>query len=49
MTIECAHEDMEIVEETNLCCECADERNLETMDSVWTKWMSWRRGGEKMG
>jgi hypothetical protein len=48
MTIEYAFENAEVVEETKLCCECADDANVGEAESAWVKWMSWRRGGKEM-
>jgi hypothetical protein len=44
MTIECAHEDVEEVEETKLCCECAERTKEEEGERAWIRWTSWRRG-----
>jgi hypothetical protein len=48
MTIEYAFENAEVVEETKLCCECADDANVGEAESAWVKWMSWRRGGKEI-
>jgi len=45
MTVECAHEGAEVVEETKLCCECAKYKKKEDKESAWEKWVAWRRGG----
>jgi hypothetical protein len=42
MTVECAHEGAEVVEETELCCACAEEKK-EERESAWEKCVAWRR------
>jgi hypothetical protein len=49
MTIECAREDLEVVEETKICIECiekGDAREDEEKESGWDKWISWSRRKE---
>jgi hypothetical protein len=48
LTIECAREGAEVIEETELCRECADNTNVEEPGSAWIEYMSWRRGGQEM-
>jgi hypothetical protein len=46
MTIECAREDAEMVEETKMCIECFEKADAsgDEEETGWEKWIAWRRG-----
>jgi hypothetical protein len=46
MTIECAREDAEVVEETKICIKCIEQADAsgDEEESGWGKWIAWRRG-----
>jgi hypothetical protein len=49
MTIECARDDLEVVEETKICIECIEKGDAsedEEKESGWDKWISWSRRKE---
>jgi hypothetical protein len=43
MTIECAHESAEIIEESKICCECVENGSTDDTESGLEKWFAWRR------
>jgi hypothetical protein len=43
VTIDCAHKDAEVVEETKICCECIENGNENGTESARDKWFAWRR------
>jgi hypothetical protein len=48
MTIECAREDTEFIEETEICIEFVEKGDASGDDeeSGWDKWISWSRRKE---
>jgi hypothetical protein len=48
MTIECAREDLEVVEETKICIECVEKGDAseDEEESGWDKCISWSRRKE---
>jgi hypothetical protein len=43
MTIECAHESKEVIEETKWCCDCAENAKEAQAESAWDRFFAWRR------
>jgi hypothetical protein len=45
MTIECAEEIKQVIEETEVCCKCAEKAEEAQVESAWDRFFAWRRGG----